>query len=197
MTVPVSADPPRFGVLAVCTGNICRSPAVEVRLRNSLGAASDVVVSSAGLSARVGEPVEPAMVRLLGTASDGFRARQVTAESVRAAGLVLTMTRDQRAALVTRFPAAVRRAFTLREFTDLAALATAAGVSPPAGSPGAVLEELVRAAPRFRAGRVGQDDDIEDPYGQDEAVFVRVHDAIHVAVRTLTGLLPVTPARPG
>jgi protein-tyrosine phosphatase len=185
---PILPRPP-FAVLAVCTGNICRSPAVEVALRKALEPGADVVVLSAGLHARVGQPVEPAMARLLGDVPDGLRGRQVTPDLVRAAGLILTMTREHRRALVTSFPSAVRRTFTLREFAELGRAAAAAGSVDAAGSVGTALEALVRAAPRHRAQRAAGDDDIEDPYGRDDAVFTRVHAAIEEAVRALAGVL--------
>ena len=47
-----TSGPGRAGVLAVCTGNICRSPAVELLLRDRLGAHVDV--ASAGVGAVVG-----------------------------------------------------------------------------------------------------------------------------------------------
>ena len=61
---PVTAGRP-FTVLAVCTGNICRSPAVERLLVAELGPGSDVHVVSAGVGAVVGAPISPPMAALL------------------------------------------------------------------------------------------------------------------------------------
>jgi protein-tyrosine phosphatase len=181
---------PVFAVLAVCTGNVCRSPALELRLRAALGASPDVTVTSAGLHARVGEAVDPGMVRLLGNLTAGFRARQVTPELVRSADLVLTMTRDQRRDVVAAAPTALRRTFTLLEFSELARLAADDGVAGGAGTPGEALRALVGAAPRFRAERVSGKDDIGDPYGRDDGVFATVLGQIDEAVRALVGVLP-------
>ena len=85
-----------FTVLAVCTGNICRSPAVERLLAAELGvdtlatadATSEVVVASAGVGAVVGAPVPPQMASLVeraGASVAGFAARQLT-EHLLAAG---------------------------------------------------------------------------------------------------------------
>lgn len=187
---PAPRTGPPFAVLAVCTGNVCRSPALEVRLREALGPSADVRVSGAGLRALVGEPVDPTMARLLGELPDGLRARQLSPDMVRRAGLVLTMTTDQRRAVVNLVPAAVRRTFTLREFAELAGAAAGDGAVDGTCSVASALEELVRAAPRFR-GRRSEGDDIEDPYGREPAVFARVLQSIDEAVEGLVSLLPV------
>lgn len=172
MTGP-AADP-GFDVLVVCTANICRSPVAAALLRAAWGSAPGVRVASAGLHARAGAPVDPAMARLVDVPVTGFAARQLVPDLVRSADLVLTMTRAQRAAVVSSVPAAVRRTFTLPEFTDLARLART-GDAAPAADPAARLSELVARAPRWRPSRAaGEADDIEDPYGRDEAVQRRV-----------------------
>jgi protein-tyrosine phosphatase len=184
VTGPSSVAPPAFSVLAVCTGNICRSPALELRLRAALAPDPDVVVSSAGVRALSGEPVDPAMVALLGEVPHDLRARQLTPELVRSAGLVLALTREHRRAVVTAVPAAVRRTFTLREFADLAM--AAAGAIEGALAPARALEELVRVAPRYRGDRATDGDDIEDPYGKGPEVFARVLAAIDGSVDAIT-----------
>ena len=52
-----------FSILTVCTGNICRSPAVERLLTRKLG--PTVSVSSAGTHALVGHPIAEPMASLL------------------------------------------------------------------------------------------------------------------------------------
>jgi protein-tyrosine phosphatase len=172
----------RFDVLVVCTGNICRSPAAEAWLGAGL-AGSDVDVASAGLHACTGEPIAPEMARMLDVPPPPRPARQLTAPLVTGAGLVLTMTRDQRRSVVTLVPAAVRRTFTLREFAELAVLARAGALLPAGRSPGRVLADVVAAAPRLRPLRsAGAPEDVEDPYGRDDAVFARVAGEIRQAV---------------
>jgi protein-tyrosine phosphatase len=185
-----------LSVLVVCTGNICRSPAAELLLRAGLPPDAGVVVGSAGLNARVGEPVAEPMARLLvarGLDPGSLAGRQLTPDMLRQADLVLTMSAQQRSAAVGQVPAAVRRTFTLREFADLAALSradAAAGLAAPA----ARLAALVRAAPTARARReAGRPDDIEDPYGRPDAVHAEVLAAIEEAVTGLLGVL--VPAR--
>lgn len=83
-----------FGnILVVCVGNICRSPTAEVLLRARLQGAG-TQVHSAGLGALVGQPIEPTALALLaehGHDGSGHRARQLDAEMLRQADLVLAM----------------------------------------------------------------------------------------------------------
>ncbi len=181
---------PGFSVLAVCTGNICRSPALELRLRAALGPTAGVAVTSAGVSALVGEPVDPSMAALLGPIPGDLRARQLTPELVRSAGLVLTMTRDQRRSVVGAVPAAVRRTFTLPEFAKLAVESAAQSTGSAVG-PRQALEELVRAAPLYRGNRTTDGDDIEDPFGRGREVFARVLATIDDAVLMIVQALAV------
>jgi protein-tyrosine phosphatase len=142
-------------VLFVCEGNICRSPAAEVLLRSCLGPDGAVAVGSAGLAARVGEPIDEPVRRLLaarGLGSDVV-ARQLVPDLVRSADVVLTMTAAQRAAVVSRVPAAVRRTFVLREFAGLARLADPIAAADPADRLAAVVAGAGRA--RALAGRSG------------------------------------------
>lgn len=87
-----------YRVMAVCTGNICRSPMAEVVLRDRLLAAGldDVVVDSAGTSDEErGNPVDPRARRVLernGYLVPTHRARRVTADDLRTRDLVLAMT---------------------------------------------------------------------------------------------------------
>jgi protein-tyrosine phosphatase len=189
-TVPSDAPGGTYRVLVVCTGNICRSPAAELLLRAGLGDRAGVVVSSAGLRARVGEPVaEPMATLLRGRAIDphGFRARQFEPAQVADAELVLTMTAEQRSSVVRRVPSVVQRTFVLREFVDLAELAAP---DLPGAAPAARLAGLVGAVPGTRARWTGAADiDIEDPYLRGEDVFVAVEAQITRAVDRLLGTL--------
>ena len=137
-----------FRVLCVCEGNICRSPVAAVLLQDALG--PEVEVTSAGTRAVVGAPVAPEMEALLrdrSLGSGGSTARQLAADQLRAADLVLTMTTRQRGSAVALAPAVVRRTFTLRELARLLL-----GVETDAlGS--ATAERLRRAVPAAAARR--------------------------------------------
>lgn len=83
-------------ILVVCVGNICRSPTAELLLRNAL-ASSAITVSSAGLSARVGEGVEPSARAVLenhGHSAEAFKARQLTSDIVNESDLILVMEKQ-------------------------------------------------------------------------------------------------------
>ncbi|MGY1779060.1 arsenate reductase/protein-tyrosine-phosphatase family protein [Geodermatophilus sp. SYSU D01036] len=187
-------SPGAFEVLVVCTGNICRSPAAAAGLSAGLSG-TRVAVSSAGLHACTGEPMAPQMTRLLDVPPPRTPARQVTPGMLARAGLVLGMTRDHRRALVTLAPAAVRRTFTLHEFTDLAELARADGLLPGYGPPDEAFAAVVAAAPRLRPRRCpGAPDDVEDPYGRDDEVFARVAAELRDTVGRLLAAIGTVPA---
>ncbi|MCZ2836441.1 arsenate reductase/protein-tyrosine-phosphatase family protein [Modestobacter sp. VKM Ac-2985] len=183
MTAPV----PELTVLVVCTANICRSPVAEALLRGAFRPASGVRVSSAGVHARAGEPVDARMAALVDAPLEGFTARQLTRDLVRDADLVLTMTRDQRRSVVTAVPSAVRRTFTLLEFAELVGLARDVVPAESGGTTGAErLRALGQAAPRVRSRRpAGRDDDIADPHGRSAKDHARAAELIGAAVRDI------------
>ena len=162
-----------FRVLHVCTGNICRSPMAEhlmrEGLRRRLGPDADrFVVESAGTWGHTGSPMESyALSTLASYDVDGssFSARELVAEHVVAADLVLGATREHRAAAVVLHPRAAARTFTLREFARLAGAVDPAGL--PTGDPVERAQALVKAAAASR-GLVPpgspRDDDLDDPY---------------------------------
>lgn len=189
-TVDDSAPRARpFTVLAVCTGNICRSPAVERLLAAHLGPGSGVVVVSAGTRAMVGHGVSVPMIPLMegaGASADGFVARQLTATEVRDADLILALTRRHRSAVVELQPAAVRRTFTLLELARLVET-----VSPAALSGGSPAERLAALVPLAAAERGrhhshhGADDDVIDPYRRGDTVYRQVFATIQPAVELI------------
>lgn len=190
-----------FRVLHVCTGNICRSPMAERLMRsgleNRLGAdAARFVVESAGTWGHSGASMEPHALTTLGLFEvDGsdFRARELLAEHVRTADLVLTATRDHRASAVVLQPRAASRTFTLREFARL----TAAVGPLQATDPVERARELVRAA----AGKRGlvppvapKDDDLADPYKGPASGFEVCADLVAASLRGPLDLLAGVPA---
>ena len=85
-----------FSIVAVCTGNICRSPQVEYVLRAKLGAAALshlVSVSSCGLQGHEGWPADRRSDRVAtaaGFSLAAHRGRAICDEDLRA-GLVLAL----------------------------------------------------------------------------------------------------------
>ncbi len=117
-------------VLAVCTGNICRSPFLEERLAGLVSAETRpfVETSSAGLEAAF----DFGRCDLLPEAA-GFPPRedreptQVDAELLADFDLILALTTDHRAELLTTAPACRSRLFTLIEAANIAHLVTSQG----------------------------------------------------------------------
>ncbi|MDQ2920554.1 MAG: hypothetical protein M3R52_02905 [Acidobacteriota bacterium] len=105
-------------ILFVCSGNTCRSPMaaaigkaeIATRLRipfENIGNAQ-VKAISAGVSARVGEPMTDEAkeaLRQLGFHPNGHRARSVTAELADQAEKIFCMTQDHRNAVLALVPA--------------------------------------------------------------------------------------------
>ena len=185
-------------ILFVCTGNVCRSPLAE-RLattwaRGKLAHSPEaemVRIESAGLSAVAGRPMDPdaaaALVELGGDPA-GFESREFTRELAEDADLVLTMTRDQRRAVLEATPRGLRRTFTLTEAADLLQRADLTGL--PLLPLTARARELGRRLDAARAGRPTADsDDIADPIGQPAAVHQEVAGLVAAAVRPLADVL--------
>lgn len=186
-----------FCVLVVCTANICRSPLAErllhQRLVERFGARyQSVAVSSAGVRALAGQSMDPPaadVLRDLGGDPDGFFARQLDEGMLRGADLVLTMTREHRAAAVTLTPSALRRTFTLAELARLSAAVPTDDV-PPGGAErlGAIAQHAAPLRGTMPPAYAGGDD-IDDPHGGPvegyRAMGRRVADAVDALVATL------------
>jgi protein-tyrosine phosphatase len=188
---PASPVPATYRVLAVCTGNICRSPALERLWTMTFGPLGRLEVVSAGTDAVVGAPIDGPVAELLeqaGARTSDFAARQLTADLLGSADLVIGFTRRHRAAAVKLVPAAVRRSFTLVELARMLEHLDPAEVDDrvgPMASPGERLETAVRLAQRHRAPAANpQDDDVEDPYGRPQQVYSRVFDQIRTRSET-------------
>ncbi len=185
-----------FSVLVVCTGNVCRSPAVERLLAARL--TEDVHVISAGTRALVGAPISAPMVPLIeaaGGSVDGFVARAVTDQLVEGADVVIAAAREHRSIVVGSHPPALLKAFTLRELARLAALVDPAAL--PAGSPAERFRALVPLA-RAARGRVlvpPEEDDVVDPYGHRRRVYRTSFDQLAPAVDEIVRVL--LPRPPG
>ncbi|PFG19082.1 low molecular weight phosphatase family protein [Serinibacter salmoneus] len=169
-------------VLVVCTGNICRSPAGELLLQHATGPA--VSVASAGTQGLPKARVHPRMGELLARdaiVSEKFRSRRIRPEMAEGALLVLTATREHRAAVLREAPRVLNRTFTIKEFAALLALEEVHGGG----------RSLVRSAAVHRARCPLRDDelDIEDPIGQDREVFERVYLEIKAAMRPIAAAL--------
>jgi protein-tyrosine phosphatase len=199
----------RFSTLHVCTGNIGRSPMAELLMRHELqrrplDRVSAFAVSSAGTWGHEGSPMEEfAAQALVGLGVDptSFRARELRPEHVAAADLVLTATREHRAAVVSLVPSAVRRTFTLKELARLVGrpgvVVLPAGAAGPRSDVAHAREVVARALTRRGDGASGDevltaDDDVADPYGAPAVVYLQRLAEIRDAVaRVVAALVPL------
>jgi protein-tyrosine phosphatase len=191
-------------ILVVCTGNIRRSPAMAALLRHGTSSAdglegSGVTVSSAGLRAVVGDPVDPLVEQQL-RAHDApvghHAARQLTPELIREADLVITAEREHRAAVVRMAPEAVRYAFTLRELAALGGSVGRGALGGPGTDVADRLRELVQRGPLERATRTvrrAEDDDLPDLRRRSRREARRLVNDVQVAVDALLHLLAPEP----
>lgn len=184
--MPGAPDQPAR-VLVVCTANICRSPAAERLLRAGLD--DSVQLSSAGVAALVGGPIDPPVASFLRAQHAevaGFAARQVNETMLREAELVLTLTRAHRAQVLEWVPSAVRRAFTLLEFVRVLESVVLTGL--PSGPAAARLRAILPMATGGRALAPRPEpggDDVPDPFGRGPADYQHSLAAIQRATDTI------------
>ena len=114
----------RFGILAVCTGNVHRSPLAAVMIERwarwylPAELSDRVSVASAGTGAPVGAPMGSrplAIAAALGADGRAHRATQLSDDALVAADLVLVASRLHRDQVLSQVPSAMRRTFTFRE----------------------------------------------------------------------------------
>lgn len=108
-------------ILFVCTGNTCRSSMAKVLLRDILAKRdlSGYEVDSAGLAASPGEKASPKAILAvaeLGLDLDSHRAKQLTAELLLWADLVLTMTAGHKKVILEIMPKMKNKVYTLKEW---------------------------------------------------------------------------------
>jgi len=157
-------------VLVVCTGNVCRSPLIERALRHGVGAR--IEVESAGTAAKVGSPMDrraAAQLQAWRMEPGGFVARQLVAGMVAQADLVLTATRAHRGAVAALHPPALAYTFTLSDFSDLVAAASAPVLAEDSGLP--ALVRLTAAQRGMSRPRPAAEVDLVDPYRRSDATF--------------------------
>ncbi|MBD3655368.1 low molecular weight protein-tyrosine-phosphatase [Marinobacter sp.] len=108
-------------ILIVCVGNICRSPTAEYLLKAKMTPATGRVISSAGIGALVGKPIEATALAILrehGIDAGAHCARQVTAVMLHEADLILAMEEGHLKKLHEIAPQIRGRAFLLGKWQD-------------------------------------------------------------------------------
>jgi protein-tyrosine phosphatase len=187
-------DPPSgaaepFGVLFVCTGNICRSPTAEALARRELARYPGVPlqVSSAGSHALEGNPAASRSMLAASTRGASLErhfARELTRRRVRSAGVILCMAAEHRPFVLSYDRAAANRTFLLATFARVAG-----EWDWLAGSPA----ELVALAAEHARELDG--DDIDDPLGHPAEAYAacaeRLDGLVTPVIAALVKTMPV------
>ena len=163
-------------ILFVCTGNVCRSPYMELYFRHLVSAMNipDLSVSSAGTHHLPDHPIADPMARILqsdGISTDGFRSQALTSAMVEESTLIITAEVAHRASVLRLFPRAHAKVFTLMQSSRLIQFAATTPV-PAVNAP--PLEKVVEimAAGRGLAGPTNKmKDSIPDPWKCQDAIY--------------------------
>jgi protein-tyrosine phosphatase len=186
---PRSGPAEPFGVLFVCTGNICRSPTAEALARRELARYPGVPleVSSAGSHALEGNPAASRSMLAASTRGASLErhfARELTRRRVRSAGLILCMAAEHRPFVLSYDRSAANRTFLLATFARVAGQ-----WDWLAGSPA----ELVALAAEHARELDG--DDIDDPLGHPAEAYAacaeRLDGLVTPVIAALVKTMPV------
>jgi protein-tyrosine phosphatase len=181
---------PPIDILILCTGNICRSPMAEVLLRRKLDVAGiDATVTSAG-TWRAGEPAAGGSINAMAARRldlSSHRSTLLDIEAVREADLVIAMAREHVREVVVLDPPSLAKTFTLKE---LVRRAEALGPTP------LPFERWLAHVGQGRQARqmlgASRDDDVADPVGQPDDLFLDTADELESLIDRLVPLLAVT-----
>lgn len=105
-------------ILVVCVGNICRSPMAMALLQAQY---PDKYIDSAGVSAVVGHPADPAAIEVMDSQNIDITdhiAKQITAELTVKADLILTMSTSQTKWIESKWPHCRGKTFRLGHWLD-------------------------------------------------------------------------------
>lgn len=112
-------------ILVVCAGNICRSPTGEYllkdKLKEKLGGESHIKISSAGLTALVGNSAEATATSIaLSNNIDmsGHKGRQLSSALIAENDLILVMEERHLSDLLGKYPQARGKTFLLGKWID-------------------------------------------------------------------------------
>jgi len=113
---------PKRKLLFVCTGNTCRSYMAETIAKGYLkekGLDAVLEIVSAGTGCLDNEPASVqarTVMAEMGYANNNHRAKRLTADLIREADLILTMTQRQRSDVLALVPEAREKVFLLKEY---------------------------------------------------------------------------------
>ncbi|MFD1735166.1 low molecular weight protein arginine phosphatase [Bacillus salitolerans] len=105
-------------ILYVCTGNTCRSPMAEALTRHK---DPHVEVQSAGVFASAGSPASTNTELVLKEKNIEINhsSKQLSKELIDWADYIFTMTTSHKQLVGERFPEALDKTFTLKEYSEL------------------------------------------------------------------------------
>ncbi|MGX9418422.1 low molecular weight protein-tyrosine-phosphatase [Vibrio sp. WJH972] len=113
-------------ILVICTGNICRSPYGEEKLKhllpNKVVSSAGVATKKSGLERSPADPLAIEVARDLGYDLSAHRARQVTFDMIDDVDLILAMERNQIEVLCEKFPTARSKAFLFGHWIGLSTI---------------------------------------------------------------------------
>lgn len=107
-------------ILAVCTGNTCRSPLAEYLLRHYLRTQPGWTVASAGVMAGSGQSISEGSLAVLAERdidASTHRSRPLTREMVDEADYVLVMTDGHRDRIVSEWPELAEKVHCITSFS--------------------------------------------------------------------------------
>lgn len=99
--------------MVICIGNICRSPMAKYLIKKQH---PDLQIDSAGLSAMVGHPADDKAIACMDVLNIDMRshiAKQINAELIKKADLVLVMSSNQQKHIEHTWPFAKGKVFRL------------------------------------------------------------------------------------
>jgi protein-tyrosine-phosphatase len=164
-------------ILFVCTGNTCRSPMAQA-LFNQLAARHQLPVQalSAGVSATTGTPISDqtkAILRNRGV-TEALFSTELSQEILNRSSVILTMTLNHKRLVIQRYPSAIDKTFTLREYVEsdpevLAVIAERASLYSDMHLKKALNQEITKEEINQLAQLEHKlpHDDIADPFGGD------------------------------
>ncbi|MFW7413611.1 low molecular weight phosphatase family protein [Demequina sp. SO4-18] len=170
-------------VVMVCTGNICRSPAMHYFAQREWGDAAEV--SSAGIQAEIGMDVPTPMrtaARRHALDIPAHRPTQLDGEIIADADLVLVATQQHATWIEEESHGWPSHAFGIRE-----AHALTEHAEPPMGA--SPRERLLNAAASLHLARTQQPVELtslDDPWSLDQDTYDRVMDEIAESLDALT-----------
>lgn len=193
-------------ILTVCTGNVCRSPIAELILARGLSSLAEVRVHSAGTGALVGAAVpKPAQDLAIGLGLDAstHRARQIDAQMIREADLIVGMSREHRRIVVESVPNSMRRAFTLRELARVADAADLEVLKTVHASEASSSVDRIRLAIATASSLRGtvappwtpEDLDVVDPYNRSDDTYAESFRQLAPAAERIVRFLTAAALR--